>query len=127
MPPLDLSEATKLRDIVFRCKGSKVDWVTRALHTAKSKNIQRISLDLSRNVFWQTILNEWSHLDHLLVQFWDLYSPSLQVMYESTRGWEDLRNHVARVLPVLMSREIIDLVEYPYVEQPFPSSTAPFI
>ena len=112
---------------MFRCKRSKVDWVTTALHTVKSKDIQRISLDLSRNVFWQTLPNEWSHLDRLLVQFWALHSPSLKVMYESTRGWEDPRNHVARVLPVLTSREIIDLVEYPYVEQPFPSYTAPFI
>ena len=45
--PLKYQRST-LREAVFRCGGLWAEWTTRALHTAESKNLQRLSLDLPR-------------------------------------------------------------------------------
>ena len=127
VPSLDLSKATKLRDIVFRCKNSGVQRVTAALHTIEPKNIEQISLELSHYIFWRTVHQEWLDLDSLLVRFWTLHSLRLKVTYESRRGWGDRRETVARLLPEVMRRGIADLVEQPYVEQQFPSLTSTLI
>ena len=126
-PSLVLSKATKLRDIMFRCKKSNVQWITASLHTVQSKHIQQVSLELSLDVFWRTSHQEWTDLDSLLVRFWTSHALRLKVMYESRRGWGDQREHVARLLPELMRRGVVDLVEYPYVEQDFLSFTTPLV
>ena len=121
MAPLDLSKATKLQDIVFRCKCSNVQQIAAALHTVECKNVREISLDLSHHVFLRTVDEEWLSLDWLLVQLCTSHSVRLKVMYESRKGWGNQREHMTRLLPELMSRGIVDLVKYPYIERAFPT------
>jgi len=107
---LDLSEATQLRDVVFQCTTPNVEWINKALHTARSGNLQRISLELSRRrhvaigaAVWETVNQEWADLDNLLVEFWALRSIRPKVIYELGKGEEEeeRRDRVARLLPEL--------------------------
>ena len=106
---------------MFRCKNSNVQRITTALRTVEPGNIEEISLELSGYILWGMVNQEWLDLDSLLVRLWTLRSLRLKVMYESRRGSGDRTEAVARLLPEVMRRGIVDLVEYPYVEQQFPS------
>jgi len=117
---LDLSEATKLRDVVFRCARANVRWISKALHTARSGDLQRISLELPRHrqvaiehATWETVHQEWADLDHLLVQFWASHSLRPKVMYESGKWGKEMRDYATMLLPELTRRGIIDLVQCP--------------
>jgi len=120
MTEFDLSGATKLRDVVFRSTRANVKWINEALHTIKSGNLQRISLELPRrshfpigDVIWEKVHREWADLDHLLVQFWASRSLRPKVMYGLRNQEEELRDHLAGLLPELTRRGIIDLVQSP--------------
>ena len=41
-PSLDLSKATKLKDVVFNYRRSDIQWVTAMIKTIESKNLQQI-------------------------------------------------------------------------------------
>ena len=121
MTGLDLSEATKLREVAFRCTEPNVKWISQALHTARSGNLQRISLELPRHrhaaigaAVWETVHQEWAELDHLLVEFWVSHSLRPKVMYELGKWGEEMRVYVGSLLPELTRRGIIDLVQCPH-------------
>lgn len=120
-PLLDLSKATKLQDVVFRSQSSNIQWIIAALHTVDSEGIQQISLEVSIGIFWRGLDQEWLNLDSLLAHFGISHAFRLKIMYESRGGWVGQRERVARSLPELTGKGIVDLVEYPYVEQAFPS------
>jgi len=116
---LDLSEATKLQNVVFRCMGQNVKWISKALHTARSGNLQHISLELPRrcravrDVTWETVHQEWAELDHLLVEFCASRLLRPKVIYEPGKLGEEMRDRATRLLPELARRGIIDLVQCP--------------
>ena len=82
---MDLSKATKLRDVVFRFESWNVEWVTVALQTItpKHRDFREISISAAcyqttfnidanvREMIGKTSCGHWSDLDHLLVQFWE--------------------------------------------------------
>ena len=78
LPPLNLSDATKLKDVEFRPRTSSVKWISAALRTAKPQNIQRVAILFYIPLMSSVIRNpaeamtrlEWQELDHLLVQLW---------------------------------------------------------
>jgi hypothetical protein len=110
---LDLSKTTKLRDVVFRCGMANIEWINKTLQTTEPKNLQHLSLALPRaldirDTVWETVHQEWLDLDCLLVQFWTSHSLRPKVMCEPGKGGKD---YVARFLPELTSRGIVDLVE----------------
>ena len=43
---LDLSKATKLRDLMFRCSIPNIRWITATLETLEFKNLQQITIRL---------------------------------------------------------------------------------
>jgi hypothetical protein len=47
MPPLDLSKATKLKDVEFRCGRPNIQWITMTLQSIESKNLQQIIIHCS--------------------------------------------------------------------------------
>ena len=101
---------------MFRCGGPDVQWIATTLHTVEPKNLQQISIALPgpaliSHTTLETVQREWVDLDCLLVQFWTSHSLRPKVMYEPTKRGRDLRNHVARLLPELTRRGVIDLVE----------------
>jgi len=120
MTELDLSEVTQLRDVSFRFTRPNVKWISKALHTARSGNLQRISLEPPRHrnlavgaAAWERVHQEWVELDQLLVQFWASHSLRPRVTYEPGRFGEEMRVYVAGLLPELTRRGIIDLVQCP--------------
>jgi len=104
---------------VLQCTRPNVGWINKVLHTTKSGNLQRISLELpppnpvlNGAAHLEMIRQEWADLDHVLVQFWVSRSLRPKVIYEPGTEEDELMDRVARLLPELTKRGIIDLVEY---------------
>jgi len=45
-PPLDLSKATKLKDVEFACRKSDIQWIAMTVQTATSKSLRQITVNL---------------------------------------------------------------------------------
>ena len=111
---LDLSTATKLNALVFRCTWQNVQWITMALRTVESKDLQQIVLRPRVTTFANTvpelIHREWQDLDRMLLQFWFSHSIRPKV----ARGMEvlgaSLRDCKLGLMPELSARGLIDLV-----------------
>jgi hypothetical protein len=111
--PLDLSKATKLKDLLFRCGESNVQQVTMALQTVQSKHLQRITIHpraASVRLSAEPAPQEWQDLDILLVQFWTSHSIRPKIMYDPGKGVNDIRGLAPSLLPELARRGAIDLV-----------------
>jgi hypothetical protein len=109
-PPLDLSKATKLKDLSFRYPASNVQRITMALQSVKSVNLQQITVhpyDISADQIGDTERREWQDLDHLLVQFWTSHSIRPEFACEAGNGFRDL---APSLLQELMRRGLADLV-----------------
>ena len=63
---LDLSTATKLKDVEFRSEGPLL-WINDALETIKSNQLQRVTVKP-----WHVLVDyrEWEDLDRALAQLW---------------------------------------------------------
>ena len=111
---LDLSKATKLKDMVFFC-GRSIQWITTTVKTAKSENLQQITITLYPTILTEmgeTVYREWQDLDHLLVQLWTSRSIRPRVTYKRSKGEDDTRDLVSRLLPELTKRGVVDVDEY---------------
>ena len=120
MPLLDLSNATKLKDVEFQLYELKVGWINTALHTATSKSLYQITLcfpnssllDIIPNLIKEGSCLEWQDLDHLLVQLWTIHSVCPVFTYEKMEGWIGSGVLVPKLLPELTSRGIVDAPEH---------------
>ncbi|KAF9791202.1 hypothetical protein BJ322DRAFT_1104864 [Thelephora terrestris] len=86
-PPLDLSEATKLKDIEFWFTRPEIRWNTTALLSAKSEYLQQItihSLAIFADPVGEGVSQEWQDLDHLLVRLWT--ERSILPKFQYTKG-----------------------------------------
>ena len=120
---INLSEATKLRDVVFRPESLSIKWITAALQTAvpKHRELQKISICIPYNSTFpdsvkaikrSATYGEWMDLDRLLVQFWESRSTSPKVISMAWEGRKrDMRGYAECLLPELTKRDVIDLVE----------------
>jgi hypothetical protein len=123
---VDLSKATKLKDVVFQLESLSVQWVIMALrhhHTQTSRSptnqnrcIHRpTSINIFgaganvRQVIGEANFRQWLDLDRLLVQFWE--SHSIRPKFTSTTE-RDMRKRFRRLLPEITKRGIIDILEY---------------
>jgi hypothetical protein len=110
-PPLDLSKAVKLKELLFRCGKLNLPRITMALQTVQSKNLQQITINpygTFVNPIGATDPQEWQDLDRLLVQFWTSHSIRPKIVYQAGKGLNDL---VPSLLPELMGRGAVYLVE----------------
>ena len=113
-PSLDLSKATKLRDVAFNYLRSDIQWVTAMIKTIRSKNLQQIAIfsyertPLSAQIK-EAIHREWQDLDHLLVQLWTSHSVRLKIVYWRGEGQDEARGFAQRLLPELTRRGAIDV------------------
>ena len=106
-PFLDLSEATRLKDLSFRWGSLSVARITAALQTIESKSLQHISIHPATALTIEDAVHqEWQDLDRLLIQFCTLHPIRLEVMCG-----RDLRDHTSNLLPELTRRGLVDLVE----------------
>jgi hypothetical protein len=113
--PINLSKATKLKGIVFRCGLLHSEWVAMALETITSqrRDLQRISIYVPHPLHY--VYDEgtqWLHLDRLLVRFWDSRLIRPKVVYRrAMNGEKGMEDWIGRLLPEITKRGIIDLVE----------------
>ena len=111
--PLDLSKATKLKDLLFRCGGSNVQWIAMALRTVQSKHLQQITIHpcaASARLSGEPVPQEWQDLDRTLLQFWTSHSIRPKIVYDPGKGVNDIRGLAPSLLPELTRRGAVDLV-----------------
>jgi hypothetical protein len=114
MPPLDFSKASKLKDVQFRCGRPNIQWITMALRSIESKNLQHLVIDCHfffENPVGETVYQEWQDLDHLLVKFWASHSIHPKIKYEVRGEGSNFRALAPGLIPELMRRRAVDLLE----------------
>lgn len=112
----DLSKTVTLKHVklVRMGESSTVRWITMALRTVKSRNLESITIAIDED-FPEAIDDEahreWKNLDRLFVQFWTSRSIRPQVM--NAPGWreETFRGNARQLLPESTGRGIVDMVE----------------
>ena len=124
---LDLSKATKLKDVVFQPILQSVGWITATLKTIpRHRDLQEISIHLpsyvvttddggnATQVIGEVNWGEWLDLDRLLVRFWESSSIRPKVVSSSWMRKEiDTSSCVGYqyLLPEITKRELVDLAE----------------
>ena len=117
---VNLSKATKLQHITFRCRSLGTGWITTTLETitAGHRDLQRISV----NVDYVHVLVKsnpgmgWPDLERFLIKLWE--SRSVRTTLECIDPWSITGRMVGLamcLLPELTRRGAIDLVEIPVV------------
>ena len=110
-PPLDLSKATKLKSLLFRCVDPSIQRITMTLETVQSKDLRQITIHpygTFSGLIGETARQEWQDLDRLLVQLWTSHSIRPKIVYEMGRGGNNL---APSLLPELTRRGVVDLVD----------------
>ena len=112
----DLSKAATLKHVKLLRMGesSIVRWITMALRTVKSRNLERITIAMDENLpeaIDDEVHREWKDLDWAFIKFWTSHSIRPQVM--NAAGWREeiFRGNAQQLLPESTRRGIVDLVE----------------
>ena len=115
---LDLSKATKLKDLHFWWRGLNVRWIIAALQTIESKKLERITVYplLVKSEIEDVVHRDWEDLDRLLAQFSTPHSIRARVMYKLADEGAVMKDRVPSLLPELSRRGLVDLVEYSSLE-----------
>ena len=122
---INLSKATKLKDIVFRCKELSSEWINMTLRTItpKHRSLQQISIHIpciGDYMYDHSVVNllrdplplQWSDLDRLLVEFWELCSIRSKVVCSRTRrGSATAADWAKYFVPESVERGIFDSVD----------------
>jgi len=118
---IDLSKATKLRDLAFRPESLNVKWIVTAFQTTtpKHQELRKVSIGVPYSlvsindvdaVKRSTTFGEWRDLDHLLVRFWESHPTRPRVVCTTWQGWEgDMRGFTECFFPELTRRGAIDV------------------
>ena len=120
---VDLSKATKLKDVVFRPGPWRVEWVTAALQTItpNHRDLRQITIRIPHHLTHAGVLANiersigeaharlWLDLDLFLAQLWETRSIRTKVIC-TTEG--SMGVNIECLFPEMMKRGIIDLVEY---------------
>jgi hypothetical protein len=112
-PPLDLSKATKLKDLTFLCGRQNIQRITMALQSVKSKNLRQITIHPHgsfEDLIGPVDHPQWQDLDRLLVQFWTSHSIRPMIKYKAREIERDFGRQAPSLLPELMGRALVDLV-----------------
>ena len=117
-PSLDLSKVTRLKDVEFQPRGQNVKWISAALRTIRSENLQQITIRfytlLMSNVLRESASEstrlEWKDLDHLLVELWITRSIRPVFTYERMGAVASPDVLVPKLLPELVNSGVINFV-----------------
>ena len=121
---IDLSKATKLKEVVFGLDSWSVKWITTALQTItpEHQDIRQILIHIPYHLFFYTSIGQvtrmassegWLDLDRLLVQSWESRSIQPTAICATRREAEyNTRFCVTHLLPEITRRGmiVIDLV-----------------
>ncbi|KAF9789128.1 hypothetical protein BJ322DRAFT_1017860 [Thelephora terrestris] len=107
-PPVDLSNASKLKYLEFRWRGPDIRWITTAIQTAQFKMLLQITIFLSsvRPISPNRIFLGWHELDHFMVQLWTSHSILPKILH-----WSGPQELMTSLLPELTKRGA--LLTYP--------------
>jgi hypothetical protein len=117
---MDLSKATKLKDVVFRSGLQRVEWVVKALQTItpQHRDLQHLIIDILHNYSFadlgdndeeavgELVHGQWPDLDRLLIQFWGSHSIRPKVVFTAGHGVED---SIESLLPEITKRGIVEV------------------
>ena len=112
-PVLDLSQATKLKELEFAWTTQNAQWIATILQTITSRNLRYITLhSCSQDPFDidrmdQTVRQGWQNLDFLLAQMWTSRSIYPRVTYLEFDG--GLGSVAAILLPQLTGRGLVEV------------------
>ena len=123
LPSLDLSKATKLKDIAFQTEQRSIEWVTTALQTItpQHQDLRQVLIHLPyyltfsglfaniRQLVGEASYEKWLCLDRLLVQLWESHSIRPKVVSATAQKKES----IGVLFPEITERGIIDLIERP--------------
>ena len=125
--PIDLSKATRLRDVHFDGGDLNAHWIIMALQTITSRHrdLRRITLYVCgytfsdagahvRDMFGETLYKQWLDLDRLLLQLWELHSVRPKVTYGVVpeNHEKDVIDCVSYLLPETTKKGIVDLANH---------------
>lgn len=104
---VDLSRATKLKDVTFRIDSSGPEWVTTALRTITPNHRDLLQISISA-AYYPTIVmfntddviqgaegqttRRWLELDQLLAQLWESHSIPLKILCRAP-SWKEKSAH----------------------------------
>ena|ERR1700753_2942989 len=113
-PPLDLSKATKLKDLDFVLSISTIQWITMTLQATKSEILRRITIRLISVHLSSAegkVHSELHDLDHLLAELWTSRSvlPKVELKIMEGRISGEL---VASLFPKLTSMGAVEADVY---------------
>ena len=121
---IDLSKATRLKNVVFRATALNIDWVITGLRTImpKHREFQRISIYVyfgpafvgivgtnARQTIGEKKFGRWLDLDHLLIRLWESHSIRARIIL-SSKGNQDTSEFMGYLLPEITRRGLIDLI-----------------
>jgi hypothetical protein len=120
---VDLSKATKLKDVVFRPGPWKVEWVIAALQTItpNHRDLRQITIRIPhhlthagalaniRRSIGEAHVRLWLDLDLFLAQLWETRSIRTKVVCTTERS---TGVDIGCLFPEMTKRGILDLVEY---------------
>ena len=113
LPLLDLSYATRLKDIEFQLCAQSVQWIASTLETAKSEHL-RLTIFVPSyftDSAQPTVNQEWEDLDYMLVQLQISRSISPRLKCRKMPKSNNPETWMRALLPELMNRGTIDVVE----------------
>jgi len=118
---IDLSKATKLRDLTFRPESLNIKWIVTTFQTTTSKHqeLRKVSISVPDDLVFiddvdavkrSATFGGWRDLDHLLVQFWESHPTRPKVVCTTWEGWQGgMRGFNECFFPELTRRGAIDV------------------
>ena len=118
---VNLSVATKLKEVIFRSVPCHVKWVAVGLRTITSahKDLREVSIIIPflatpiDRYFGEGTYRQWTDLDRVLIQLWQSYSVRTKLVYAARGGpeaGERVCEFIRNLLPETMKGGAIDLV-----------------
>ena len=120
---IDLSKATKLKDVAFDFEDLSVAWVASTLKTITSRHrdlreVLIVGRTPSGSTTWPTnatavgvqTLGQWVDLERTLIQLWESHAVRTEVKYYSGKG-DESRELMENLLPEATKRGIVGLTD----------------
>jgi len=117
---INLSKATRLREVGFRLLDPYDVWAGSTLKTLtpNHKDLWRISIHMVirehanlQQIFGIDICDSWADLDHTLIQLWESNAVTTRVTYATGGDKTEARKFVEQLLPEMTRRGIVELVD----------------
>ena len=107
LPPVDLSEVSRLTEVEFQICGPDVQWITATLETAKFKTLGQVAIRSLAPFYMpieETTTQEWRELDRLLARLWASHLIYPKIKFVGWSKLSHLENVAPRLLPEFTSR-----------------------